>query len=350
MHPRIRSLAVAALMTFGALTATAPAPAVAASPTTTSLSSPSSSVVVGQTVTLTVTVAPNPGAGNVRLIDNNVDVGLDFPIDAATGTASIDRSFLAGTHTLYAQFQGNAGYTGSTSPSIIITASLVATTTSVSSSANPTNAGNQVTLTATVSPNPGGGDVRFIIGGTYIGYTTPIGSNGQAQLAWSFGAGSTNVVAEFLPFGSLAGSSSSTLVQVARYPTTTALTSSALTATRFETTVRFTATVSPWTADGNVLFYDGATSIARRPLVNGIATLDLNSLAVGSNTIRAKYQGSAYLISGSRVPSRPRRSSPIVGQNSERSPSKYANLLSWSSTLYPRLDPDHWQPRRVCVG
>jgi len=54
------------------------------------------------------------------------------------------------THTITAIYGGDSGFTGSTSTTFLQTITQANTTTTVTSSANPSNVGNAVTFTATV--------------------------------------------------------------------------------------------------------------------------------------------------------------------------------------------------------
>ena len=299
--------------------------------TSTALTSSATSAVVGSPLTLTATVSPNPGGGTVHLIQDGVNIGQNFALDA-TGSVSIQRSFLEGTHAVYASFQGNGAYSGSSSSPISITASRLPTSTALTSSANPSLAGAPVTLNATISPNPGGGNVRFIINNTYIGYTVPVSSAGVATLSWPLKTGSNTVVAQYVPVGSWSGSTSAPLTQVAKVATTTTLTSSAPTATQFETTIRFTARVSPASATGNVLFFAGTKAMASRPLVGGVATYDVNAryLAAGTHSMRATFQGSGTAFASQ---------SPIVTQRIIGDTSvKIGAVALQYPTFYPVLD------------
>jgi hypothetical protein len=71
-----------------------------------------------------------------------------------------------------------------------------ATTTAVSSSANPSTVGQQVTYTATVSPAPDSGTVTFTDGGTAIpGCSSVPVSSGTANCATTYGATGSHIIA-----------------------------------------------------------------------------------------------------------------------------------------------------------
>jgi uncharacterized protein YjbI with pentapeptide repeats len=93
-----------------------------------------------------------------------------------------------------------------------------ATTTAVSSSANPSPAGHQVTYTATVSPAPGAGTVSFTDNGSPISGcgAQPVNtSTGTAACATTPGtAGAHNIVAAYTGSAGFAASTSAVLTQV----------------------------------------------------------------------------------------------------------------------------------------
>jgi Bacterial Ig-like domain (group 3)/IPT/TIG domain/Galactose oxidase, central domain/Kelch motif len=78
---------------------------------------------------------------------------------------------------------------------------------------------------------------------------------------------------------------------------TVTLTSSASgTSPVFGTSITFTATVTPSTATGTVIFYDGSTALGTVTLSNGVASLMTSILSGGSNTIVAAYSGDANFV------------------------------------------------------
>ena len=90
-------------------------------------------------------------------------------------------------------------------------------------------------------------------------------------------------------------STSATLSEQDQSATTTTVSSSNLSATH-GTSVTFTvnlADIAPGTGvpTGTVLVYGGTTVIGTLTLVNGVATLTTSTLAVGTHSIKAVYQG-----------------------------------------------------------
>jgi hypothetical protein len=177
----------------------------------------------GQSVMFTATVsAQPPGAGTptgtVRFFDGTTQLGSPATLNG-TGTATISTSALAaGAHHITASYGGDPNFTTSTSPALTQTVNQIATTTTVTSSANPSRAGTPVTYTATVSPAPDGGTVAFTDGGTTITGCTaqPVNtSTGKATCTTTpRTAGAHNIVAAFTGTSTYANSTSATITQV----------------------------------------------------------------------------------------------------------------------------------------
>lgn len=79
------------------------------------------------------------------------------------------------------------------------------------------------------------------------------------------------------------------------YPSSVSI-SSSLNPSYFDQSVTFTATVaseSSTTPTGSVTFYDGSTVLATEDLSSGVASFTTSTLAIGSHTITAAYEGDA---------------------------------------------------------
>ncbi len=103
-------------------------------------------------------------------------------------SATISPSTLAvGTHSITARYSGDANYSADTSAAVSVTVNQAASATAVTSSANPSFAGQGVTLTANVtSPGPTPtGNVTFTSGSTTLG-TVALSGGSAAYTTSSF--------------------------------------------------------------------------------------------------------------------------------------------------------------------
>jgi hypothetical protein len=158
--------------------------------TTTALVSGTDPSVVGQSVTFTATVSGNGGTptGTVSLMEGTVTLGT---ATLAGGQASLNITFGAvSIQFITAVYSGDANFACSTSFPLVQLVSQASTTTTLVSSPNPSNTGQNVTLSATVVPQFTGsptGWVTFMQNGDDPLGTVPL-SGGQAMLIRVFGS------------------------------------------------------------------------------------------------------------------------------------------------------------------
>jgi len=175
------------------------------------------------------------------------------------------------------------------------------TTTSLTSSVNPVDAGHAVTYTATVSAQGGGtvtGTVMFLDGTTPIATVTL--ANNEAVYKTSYSKkkiGAHEITASYS--GELhksAGSVSATLTEIVRGPSATALTTSG-SPSHAGQLVTFTATVTSQYGtipDGElVTFYDGKAILGSIALAGGQAAYSTSTLSAKRHVIAAAYGGDA---------------------------------------------------------
>ncbi len=156
-------------------------------PSTTLLSASSSTTVNGQSLLLTAQVsAAGSPSGLVSFFDGVNALGT--AVLSSAGQATLATSSLAvGAHSVAAVYSGDARFLASSSNAVAVTVQRAATTTSILSSASPSQAGQSISFTAAVAAqSPGGGTamgtVQFTIDGANFG--SPVNLvNGQAVSA-----------------------------------------------------------------------------------------------------------------------------------------------------------------------
>ena len=172
------------------------------------------------------------------------------------------------------------------------------TATTLISSLNPSNYGQSVTFTATVTSSSGTptGTVIFYDGSTTLGSATL--ASGSASISTSsLSAGSQSITAAYQGSGGFAPSTSPVLTQVVNgtsIATTTTLATSKNPGI-YQQPVTFTAIVSSasGTPTGTVVFIeDGKHALASATLVNGSASFTTSSLKRGKYAMTASYLGS----------------------------------------------------------
>jgi hypothetical protein len=276
-----------------------------ASGTTTTLTSSPNPSNGGQSVTFTATVAavpPGTGTptGQVTFQDGATVIG-QVPVDGS-GVASFSTSALAlGSHTVTATYASDTNFAASNGSTVQTVQNLNATTTTASSSPNPSVFGQLVTFTSTTTSGAGVpvGTVTFTEGATVWASNVPVNGSGQATFSTTaFAVGSHTLTAAFTGATGWANSSGNAAAQVVnKAATSTALTSSANPSV-YSQSVMFTATVTPTAPGGGVptgtvTFKNGSSTLGTVTLNgSGQATFTTSTLAVGSPSITAVYNGS----------------------------------------------------------
>ncbi len=272
--------------------------------TSTSLGSSANPSIHGSTVTFTAivtasgTVAPT---GVVTFYDSGTRIGT-ATLGAAVGlTASAvlnTASLAAGAHSITATYGGDTNDLGSTSLALAQTVKIATTTTALRASANPSIAGNRLTLTSSVTTNGGAasGSVNFYNGTILLG-TATLNSSGVAVFSTSMLAvGSYSLTAAYQGNSDNSSSSSPAVAVSIVQATTRVQLASSSTAITVTNPVTLTATVSGngGVPAGSVTFKDGANTLGSVALnAKGVAAFTTTSLAVGQHSITAAYTGDA---------------------------------------------------------
>lgn len=289
--------------------------------TTTTLASNPDPSGFGQNVTFTVTVVTGAGTGNltgtVSIADTfggtTTTIVTGLALNASGGATFSTTTLAVGVHSIVATYAGDTQhFTSSSAPALIQTV-LEGTSTALTSSANPSAIGQNVTFTATVSIAAGGGvtpdgTVSFMDGTTLLS-TQTISAGGVAIYATAaLTAGVHQITAVYNGDAAkqIQGSTSAVLNQDVQAPTTSTLTSS-LNPSNYGNSVTFTATVPPSGSSaptGTVSFLDGATQIGTGTLAGnpGVATFTTSTLNVGTHPITANYAGDSKNGPSSSLP------------------------------------------------
>jgi hypothetical protein len=126
--------------------------------TTTTVTSSDLNAVFSENVTFTATVTGLLPGGNVTFKDGASTLGT-ATVNPANGVATFSTPALTVTgspHSITAEYSGDDGHAPSTSAAISQTVAVAATTTAVTSTGSPTNSGDDITVSFTVSVTPPG--------------------------------------------------------------------------------------------------------------------------------------------------------------------------------------------------
>ncbi|WP_011175488.1 Ig-like domain repeat protein [Candidatus Protochlamydia amoebophila] len=317
---------------------------------TTSIALSSSMIpsVFGQTITLTadVTILAGSGvvSGTVTFNEGSVVLGTS---GVSNGIALITISNLSvGAHTLKATYNGNSSFGNSTSPNLNQIVEPGTTKTFLSSSSNPSQFGDVITLTANVSTTGGNGTltgtVTFKNGSSVLGTGTI--SNDQATFSVSdLGVGTHTLTAVYSGNTNFEGSTSSNLKQIVNKSSSLITLTSSINPSEFSQTDTLIATIPAGTASvtprGTVTFKDGSLMLGTVNISEGRATLNMSNLTVGSHDLTATYNGDGnFAASTSALLTQiVKAAATTVLLNSSTNPSVFGNSINFSATVAPML-------------
>lgn len=269
-----------------------------ADPTTTQLTTSLTPIVYGSSVTFTVSVANNSLGtitGSVEFLDGATVLGTQ-PLNSSAVAAFSTSALTAGTHSITAVYAGDTWDATSTSSVVSQVVQLVPTTTVLTSSQNPSIAGNPVLFTATLTGAAGvtiTGSVAFKDGSTTLGTGTVNASGIATFTTAALTPGTHQIIAVYAGDTNNATSTSPVVSQVVNQATTTTLLTSSANPSIIGNAVVLTATVTGTgaTPGGTVSYYDGAALLGTSTLASGAATYSASSLALGTHLITVVYVG-----------------------------------------------------------
>jgi uncharacterized delta-60 repeat protein len=240
------------------------------------------------------TPSSGPAGAMIRYtvdLADDAEVALDFPPSAAfvlpTGRTIVGRQ--NGSNQVR-RFLGDAD-----------SATCIATSTTMSSSPNPSNYGQSVTLAATVTPAsapPAQGSVQFRQGTTNLGSPVPLNNGIATHQTSSLAEGTNTLTAVFSGAGLFLNSTSPpTAHTVSPRPASTTTLSSSPNPSSCGQPVTLTGTVAPasgsGTPTGTVQFNLSPFSSATVTMSNGVATYVQPSFSSGTHSLTAVYSGDA---------------------------------------------------------
>ena len=311
-------------------------------PTNTALNSSLNPSVFGQSVTLNIAVTAGSGipTGSVTIYDDTTLL-ITLALDGNGQAAFTTSSFSVGIHNLTAGYSGDTNFAASTSAPVSQTVQpppAAATNTSLTSSINPSAAGQSITLTATVSSDAGtpAGSVDFMENSTVLGTVNLNG--GTATFDVSPAVGPHTFIAVYGGNTDFAGSSAS-LDQVVNAPQPVATTinlDSSANPSSFGQTITITAMVSGsgGIPSGTVDFNWGSSTFTQTLDSSGQATFSTSVLAVGTTKVTVVYSGdSNFAGSTASLDLVVNQAATTIGVTSSPNPSTYGQLVSFTATV-----------------
>jgi hypothetical protein len=315
-------------------------------PTATKVVTSKTPAPFGHLVTFTAAVTSSYGspAGTVTFLDGSSVIGNGT---ISSGNAVFTTSTLGlGTHSIKAVYAGAGNFAASTSTSISQVVTQATTATALSSSANPSVFGANVTFTATVTSNGGVpiGAVTLKLGTAILGTRTL--SGGHAAFSTSaLTVGSHNLTATYAGNADYTASGSAALLQKVIKAASSTSVSSSVNPSSFHQSVSFKGSVKSATGGvptGTITFMNGTTPLGSATLTAGAGNITISTLAVGTRTISASYGGNAdYNASTSAALAQiVHKATTKTAVGSSRNPSKSGQTVTFTATVSPAFGGD----------
>jgi uncharacterized repeat protein (TIGR03803 family) len=276
--------------------------------TTTTLTSSPNPSMYGQAVTFTAVVTSGggvpPDGETVSFMKGTTVLGTG---SLSGGSASFTTSVLpAGKMLVRAVYGGDTTFAASTSKAVTQVVNKYPTTTALSSSLNPSNYGQAVTFTATVTPTEPyqpTGKVIFKNGSKTLAVGT-LNASGVASLTTAkIPVGANTLTATYNGDAFNSSSESAAITQTVSQASVSIVLTSTPNPSTFGKSVKFTATL---TSNGGVpsgqpvtFSYNGATLGTANVNSKGVATFSTTTLPQGSDDVTAAYAGTVDYSSAS---------------------------------------------------
>jgi sugar lactone lactonase YvrE len=307
----------------------------------------------GAAVTFTATVtssSPTAATGAISFYDGATKIGTGTLAGNPAVATYTTSALTVGTHQITASYPGDSNNGSGTSPAVSQVVNTATSAIAVASSLNPSNFGQSVTFTSTVTVATGTGTLTgtVLLQDTYNGITVTlaptlaVNAAGVATFAiTTLGVGQHSITATYSGDTTHATSTTTTaLIQVVNEGTTTTLISS-VNPSVFGQSVTFTATVAATgggavVPDGTVTFMDGATALGTATLTGGVATYSTATLAVGMHSVTAVYAGDAangILTSTSAILKQDVQAATTVIVASSLNPSNFGSSVIFTASV-----------------
>ena len=278
--------------------------------TTAVLAASTGNAVAGTPVTWTAAVAGSSGlplTGTLQFKDGSTTLAT-LPLSPAGNATFSSPALAVGTHTMSAVYSGDTQNEPATSSAVPEQVQIAVTSVALGSSANPSFAGTNLILTATVTGNGAipGGLVTFHDGSASLG-SAPVSASGAASLTTNtLAPGLHSVTASYGGDVNDSPATSAALAQDIGQQTTVTIASSAnpsMFQNAITLSIAVTGGVPANPATGTVTLTDGRLVIGTATLnASATATFNLASPSLGQHALAASYMGdSRYSPASSQV-------------------------------------------------
>lgn len=320
--------------------------------TSLALSSSNDDAVAGEPLTFTAevdVVGPGTGqpTGTVQFFADGDPIGAPVPLN--NGTAVSPATGLdAGEHVITANYEGDDKFAGA-ADSLNQEVAAAHTTTAVTTSPNPSVVGQEITVSATVSPvSPATGTpegaVQFEIDGQPGPFATLVDGAAEIQLS-TLARGAHTVRATYLSADpNFVTSTSPVANHTVNKASTKTVVSSSAPVSAFGQPVTFTAAVSvlapgAGSPSGTITFTDGSTVLGTADVdssTGGVGSITVDDLGVGQHAIVATYDGdNSFNGSNGSVAQKVQRAQTSTVVTSSANPSQSGQGVRFTAQVSP---------------
>jgi hypothetical protein len=272
-----------------------------------SLTSGANPSIIGDNLVFTATISPNTATGAVQFLDGGTPIS--DAIQLTNGSASFATANLGlGNHAISVRYTGDSRDSASSSAALSqnVVKGNASVNVSLTAGTNPSLVGASLTFTAGVAPANATGTVVFFDGTFAISGNVPLAGGSASFTTAALSAGTHSITAQYSGDGTFNGATSPAFTQAVNTPkantSTVVVLSVGTNPSTFGATLTFSAHVTPATAAGTVIFFDGANPISGSiPVSSGTASLTTSTLGAGTHSITAQYSGNAA-FNGSNSP------------------------------------------------
>ncbi|WP_421121173.1 Ig-like domain repeat protein [Aquihabitans daechungensis] len=260
--------------------------------------------VVGDDVTFTASVAPAAATGTVQFTVDGTPLGSPVALTGGEATSPALADLARGGHLVEAAYSGDGTHAAATTGLVPFEVTRTSTTTSMAVEPAAPKRGEDVSFTATIAPNPGGGTVQFRVDGSPVGTPVAVDDTGVATSAPidAPDAGDHTVSASFSGSDTHAPSTSATTsFTVAKRTSSTTVVDVRPEVLAAGEDVTVDVAVSPVPAGGTVQLALDGTDVGGPITLDseGEATATLPDVQAGDPTVTASFSGDDDLLPSS---------------------------------------------------
>ena len=242
----------------------------------------------GETAAFAVTVQPESFTGSIDIVIDGAVSGSVF-IQSGSGQFDYDLT-QEGQVAAQVSFDGNETFEPASSEQILLTARRDTSSLVLSAGAEEVSVGDQITLTANLSPASNGETIRFMRGGVELASALTTAGEAKASITAS-DQGASTFEAEFSGTSQLTASRSNAVtVQVAR-KTVSGVISSDAQSYSIGDTAMITVQMTPNTVPGFVQFLIEGSVVDQIEINNGIAVAEIPLAQEGLFEVHARTSG-----------------------------------------------------------